>query len=318
MAVGSVHRAPPLAPLVARGDVEGTVVADDGTRLFVRSRNGDHPEAALRAVLCDGILCDGFIWKYAWSDFAAVMPISHWNYRGHGRSASPANPDRIGIGAHADDLNAVRRALGDPPVVLVGHSMGTQVALEAFHRAPERVAGIVLICGSFGRVTSTVRGMPILDLVLPKLLDAVTRRPSLARAVWSRIPPEATVKLAFRTGDLIEQNLRMEDMLPYVQHVTHIDLPMFLRMLRAAGDHSAWDYLGTIETPVLVLAAERDTFTPHYLAEAMVRAMPDAEIEVVPGTSHVLPLERPSLVARRFASFVKERARVRAAAWAGA
>ena len=42
---------------------------------------------------------------------------------------------------------------------------------------------------------------------------------------------------------------------------------MFLRMLRAAGEHTAGDLLPQIDVPVLVVAGERDTFTPAFLAQ---------------------------------------------------
>src|SRR4051812_47081298 len=97
-------------------------IARDGTRLFVRSKYDPSGDAggltsavALRAFLCDGIACDGFIWKYLWDDLSKVVPVTHWNYRGHGRSAPPADPDRIDITAHGDDLSTVRRSMGDPP-----------------------------------------------------------------------------------------------------------------------------------------------------------------------------------------------------------
>src|SRR4051794_37397698 len=101
------------------GESQSFAVAEDGTRLFVRSKDGAHP-GGVRAFLCDGILCDGFIWKYLWDDLAPIVPVTHWHYRGHGRSAPPVDPSRIDIAAHADDLMAVRRHMGDPPCVLVG------------------------------------------------------------------------------------------------------------------------------------------------------------------------------------------------------
>ena len=100
-----------------------------------RRRSGP---SAVTAVLCDGIVCDGFIYKYLWEDLARFVSVAHWNYRGHGRSALPADPDRISVEDHGADLDAVRRHIGDPPVVLIGHSFGTQVALEAYRRRPTR------------------------------------------------------------------------------------------------------------------------------------------------------------------------------------
>ena len=74
-------------------------VGHDGTRIYVRSRERAAPPPAeggrLTAVLCDGIACDGFIWKYLWDDLARIAGVSHvahWNYRGHGRSGRPRDP----------------------------------------------------------------------------------------------------------------------------------------------------------------------------------------------------------------------------------
>src|SRR5438874_13510923 len=100
----------------------------DGTRIYVRKREGP---SGVTAILCDGIACDGFIWKYLWDDLAKVVSVAHWNYRGHGRSSKPEDPKAIEFEENAHDLSAVREAIGDPECVLFGHSMGCQVALES-------------------------------------------------------------------------------------------------------------------------------------------------------------------------------------------
>ena len=135
---------------------ESFAIAADGTRLYVRERAG--LGGRLTTILCDGICCDGYIWKYLWDDLAPSTRLCHWHYRGHGRSAAPRDADRIDIPAHADDLDRIRHHLGDGPVVLMGHSMGCQVVLEAFRRRPEKIQGVVLLCGSSGRLTSTFHG----------------------------------------------------------------------------------------------------------------------------------------------------------------
>lgn len=298
----------PPSSRVAHEDAQSFVLGDDGTRLFVRSRELEGaPPGSVRAFFCDGILCDGFIWKYLWNDLASILPLTHWHYRGHGRSAAPADDERIGIAAHAADLQAVRRSMGDPPAVLIGHSMGTQVILETLRRYPQNVRGLVLLCGSFGRVTSTFHGLPILDLLLPKLIDLVVKAPDVARAVWSRIPPEISLRLALRIGELNPEHINPDDILPYMRHMTHVDISMFLRMLRGAGEHSAWDFLPEVRVPVLVVAGERDTFTPPFLAREMARAIPGAELLVVPSGSHVAPIEQPTVVNTKVVQFVQER-----------
>ena len=308
-------KTPADPPRPASGD-SSFALAPDGTRLYVRRRSlashgdpggGDGHGQAVTAVLSDGILCDGFIWKYLWEDLAPLVPLVHWHYRGHGRSAQPADPDRIDIAAHAQDLESVRRHAGDPPCVLFGHSMGCQVALEAYKQRPDNVRGLVLLCGSFGNVTSTFQGIPLLELVLPKLVDLADKAPDVVRAVWSRLPPQLSLKLALKAGEIDPARVHPEDMLPYLSHMTHVDFPMFLRMLRAAGEHTAGDILPHVNVPVLVVAGERDSFTPSFLATAMAETLPKGELLIVPGGTHVAPLEQPELVDARITTFLRDR-----------
>jgi pimeloyl-ACP methyl ester carboxylesterase len=242
-----------------------------------------------------------------WGDLAPLMPVVHWHYRGHGRSAEPADPDRVDIASLAQDLSCVRRHVGDPPCVLFGHSMGCQVALEAYRQHPDKIRALVLLCGSFGNVTSTFHGMGVLDLVLPKILDLVQKAPHAVRAVWSRLPPQLALKMALKAGEIDPERVHAEDMLPYLSHMTHVDFPMFLRMLRAAGDHTAGDILPNVDVPVLVVAGDRDTFTPPFLATALAEALPKGELLMVPRGTHVAPIEQPELVNERIISFLRSR-----------
>jgi pimeloyl-ACP methyl ester carboxylesterase len=282
-------------------------VAEDGTRLFVRSRDDAHPQGSIRAFLCDGIACDGFIWKYVWDDLSALVPLTHWNYRGHGRSAPPRDPERLDIPALADDLMQVRRHVDDPPAILVGHSMGCQVALEEYRRHPDKVKGLVLICGTYGKVTATFKNTPLLELILPKLVDTVIKHENVARAIWSRIPPEMALKIALTAGDIDPDKIRQEDILPYLTHMTHIDLPMFLKMLRAAGEHSAEDLLPNVRVPTLIVAGARDSFTPPFLAEAMAKLIPGAELLMLERGTHVASIEQHDVVDEKIAEFVQRR-----------
>ena len=94
------------------------------------------------------------------------------------------------------------------------------------------------------------------------------------------------------------------DLVPYLEHVTHMDLLLFLRMLQAAGDYSADDFLSTVDVPVLVMAGMSDTFTPYRLAQEMAKGMPKSELVPVPSGTHVAPLEQRDLVGKRVAQFL--------------
>lgn len=297
----------------------GAARGRDGTRLFVRRRpgpselagalpvgSGGAPGTELTAVLCDGIACDGFVWKYLWDALAEQVAVAHWNYRGHGRSALPADPTALRVEDHASDLDAVRHHLGDPPVVLFGHSFGCQVLLEAYRLRPEKVRGLVLLCGSSGRVTYTFKNSDVLAKVLPRLIATVDAHPHLARALWGHVPAETAMRVAMLTGEIDAKAMDPRDLLPYLNHMVDIDLPMFLRMLQHAGEHSAADLLPDIQVPALVVGSDRDSFTPPSASEQMAAAMPKGELLMVSGT-HVAPLEQRDVVGARIAAFLAAR-----------
>ena len=241
--------------------------------------------------MCDGLVCDGYIYRYLGDDLAQQLPVAHFHYRGHGRSGLPVDREQVDVVAHASDMNAVRDHLGDPEVVLLGHSLGTQVCLEAYRARPERVKALVLLCGSFGRITHTFKGSDVLSSVLPGVLDFSARHPRLLRALWARVPVGAAIKIGVMMGDIDPAKVRVEDVEPYFRHALHVDFQLFVRMLREAGEHSAEDLLQQIRVPTLVVAGSKDTFTPPEVSVAMADSIPGARLFLIPGGSHILPLE---------------------------
>ena len=62
--------------------------------------------------------------------------------------------------------------------------------------------------------------------------------------------------------------------------------------------------LERVAVPALVLAADGDVTLSIEHAAAMARALPDAQLAVVPGTSHAVPMEKPELVNRLILDFL--------------
>lgn len=302
---------------------EGYAVARDGSPIYYRSlevgasaaplsaRNA--PAALTPILLSDGIGCDGFVWKYLEQAFAGERQVVHWHYRGHGRTPEPRDRRRVAMADLADDLAAVLDAVGVERAVLAGHSMGVQVCLEAFRRTPERVAGLVLMCGSYGNPLRTFRNQRTLEAALPWISFAINRAPRLIGGMWRNLVP---TRLAFALAARVEINgdlVRLEDFMPYLEHIARLDLPLFIEMLAHANRHSAREILPTIDVPTLIVAGDRDHMTPRPLSDEMARVIPGAELLVVEGGSHTAPIERPHLVNEAVGRFLAERIDARAA-----
>ncbi len=284
-------------------DRNGFVEAADGTRIFFEALG----EGAPPIILTDGIGCDGFAWRYLAPRLGLRHQVVHWHFRGHGRSGPPIDRDMLSIEDLAGDLRRVCGHLTLVRPVVIGHSMGVQVALEFQRQNPDDVSGLVLMCGTYGRITSTFHGTNLLAQVLPSLVRGTRMFPTVARAVWGRVPAALAFRVACAGGELDAERIDEEDFERYWEHAALMDPDVFLRMLEHAGAHDARGFLEQIDVPTLVVAAEHDTFTPLPLALEMADAIPNAELEVLEDASHAAPVEQPERIADRIEEFLSSR-----------
>lgn len=285
-------------------DSEGFLDAEDGTRLFYGVRgDGDR----VPVILNDGIGCDGFVWNYLQPHLAENRKVVHWHYRGHGRSGPPGTRKTMSIEGLSADLLRLMDHLKVERALMIGHSMGTQVQLELQRSAPERIAGFVFLCGSCGRITHTFQGSDVLAQILPGIRETAKRHRGLARAVWGRVPPALAYRVARLSGEVDPDTIREEDFRRYWEHVCVMDPDDFLQLLENAGEHSGEDLLPSIGVPSIVIAAERDTFTPPENAQAMADGIAGADMFVIRGGSHAAPVEQPMTVQLRIDKFLRER-----------
>jgi pimeloyl-ACP methyl ester carboxylesterase len=281
---------------------DGFVTAVDGASVHYRVLGAGEPTL----LLCDGVGCAGFVWRYLLEAFRDRHRIVHWHYRGHGLSDPPRDAARLEIADLADDACRVLEHVGAESAVFFGHSMGVQVILESYRRAPERVAALVPICGSYGHVLDTFHGTQVARTVFPYVFRLVTAPGTqlLAQVLWSAFVPTSA---AYALAELVEINpklMRRDDFRPYLEHLGSMDLGIFVRCLEAAARHTAEDLLPRIRVPVLVVAGERDNFTPLWLSERMQREIPGAELLLLPTGTHAAPVELPDLLNLRVEKFL--------------
>jgi pimeloyl-ACP methyl ester carboxylesterase len=127
----------PTTPESSTATVEATVRAPDGVAIVYDVRGKG--ETALVFIHCWS--CDRTYWKHQLDELAADYRVVSVDLGGHGESGD--NRAEWTIASLGGDVQAVVDELGLDRVIVIGHSMGGPVALEAARRMPGRVVGVV-------------------------------------------------------------------------------------------------------------------------------------------------------------------------------
>ena len=204
---------------------------------------------------------------------------------GHGRSAGPA---LASIGELAEWIGAVQDAAGVKQAAIVGHSMGSLIALECAARHPDRVAKIALLAIAYPMKVST------------ELLDATKNNEPLAQDmvnIWSHL---AYAQYPNNPGPgfwVIGENLRlMQRQKPGVMHVDFTACNAY-----AGGAEAAT----RVRCPALLLLARRDSMTPVRAAQDFAKSIEGAQVVVIDGSGHNMMAEKPDEVLDTLVAFLK-------------
>jgi pimeloyl-ACP methyl ester carboxylesterase len=116
---------------------QGETVSADGVPIRYRVEGSGEPPLVFVHCWC----CDGGYWKDQVRHFSKRYTVVTVDLAGHGESGM--GRETWTVQAFGEDVAAVVEALGLERVILIGHSMGGPVNLEAARRMPGRVLGII-------------------------------------------------------------------------------------------------------------------------------------------------------------------------------
>ena len=224
---------------------------------------------------------------------AGDLRILAVDMRGHGASSLPTVIEgRDGWHEFRDDLLALLGAETHGPVVLAGHSMGATSSLLAAAAEPARVKALAL----FDPVIFTP-GLAPADLTDSPLAEGALRR----RATF---PSKAAVVEAY-TGRGAFRSWRPEQLADYVEagfhetgdgDVTLTCTPAWESSNFRTHNYDPWVAFRATRCPIRILRAEVASTARLEDGQAELEATGRVKIDVIPGTSHFLPMERPDLV----------------------
>lgn len=251
------------------------------------------------AVFIHGAQNDHSVWALQTRYFAhhgfGVLAV---DLPGHGRSGGAPLTT---VQTMADWLLACLDAAGVSRAVLIGHSMGSLIALETAARAPERISGIALVGTAWPMKVS------------PALLEASLEREEAAIDmvnIWSHST------LAQKPSSPGPGFWVMGGSRRLMQHIArrnpakvfHADFSACNAY--AAGEASA----ATLRCPAMFLLGKKDQMTPPKAASRLIAAIPGAEVNFIEDCGHQLMAEQPDAVLDRLYGFAARLARESAAA----
>ena len=253
---------------------------------FVRAGSGAPP-----LVFVHGFACSHEDWKAQLAFFSKSNQVVACDLRGHG--ATPGRPHECSIEHYGGDVAALLANLEFSKSILIGHSMGCRVVLEANRLAPERVARLVLVDGSRNATGN------------PAAAEAS------ARATMEKMGYAEFAGTLFRQMFLTQSAQAEAIVARALKQSAEFGPQLWPRVTRwdAGQMDAAFD---AVRVPVLAIQStthnaqlQRTALKPGdtspWLDYARSRG---ARIEIVPGVGHFTQLEAPDAVNRLIADFL--------------
>lgn len=244
-----------------------------GERVFAANGGVPHDPDHEVVVFIHGVAQDHTIW---------VLPTRYFSRHGrnvvavdlpgHGRSGGAPLET---IEDMADWVIETLDAIGVGRAALVGHSMGSLVALDTAGRYPERVRAVAMVGVSFPLAVAR----PLLASASEDSHDAIDMLTYWGHSNAAQLGGSKTpgMWMAGKTMRLMERA---------APGLIHTDLSACDRY-SAGAERSE-----RVECPTLLLLGEKDRMTPARDAEAIRAKLPNSETVVLAGAGHLLLMER--------------------------
>lgn len=234
----------------------------------------DGPEDAPVLVIGPSLGTNWHMWDRQISELSQHWRVFRYDLPGHGGAPAHAAPS---VAELADRLLATLDKLGVQRFGYAGCSIGGAVGADLALRHPQRVASLALVASSprFGTA------------------DEYRRRGVIVRTNGLEPMARTAPERWFTPGFAATQPAIVEWA---VQMVRTTDPGCYIAACEALAAFDIRDHLGRIGVPTLVLVGAEDQVTGPAEARTLVAGIPDARLALVPGASHLAPVEQPAAV----------------------
>ncbi|MEH6558316.1 MAG: alpha/beta hydrolase [Oceanicoccus sp.] len=226
----------------------------------------------MQLIFIHGSGSTGKVWRYQLSAFPGSIAID-----------LPGRPDGdfcTSIESAVEWLKTLVDERGLSDVVLVGHSLGTAVALQYAIEHPGDLKGLVLIGGG-----ARLRVHPDTLGFLEQAIDNPESFPQMFVNSWKKVAEDFATELRAEALSL--------------------GPAVFLNDMKACDAFDVIGNLAEINTPTLAITGTKDVMTPPKYAEFLRDRMPNTQTLFIEGGTHFVFGEFPDQVNDAISSFLK-------------
>jgi pimeloyl-ACP methyl ester carboxylesterase len=284
MSTSSLPNAPSLSRAAAPVSV-GVPVRDD---LSVHAL--DWPQGGVPCVLVHGLGDHAHVWAHVAVDVARRRRVIALDLRGHGDSDWDSRGE-YDIPALVDDVATATRRLGVGRMVVIGHSLGGEIAMRLAVLCPERVVALVLV--DWGPEFSS----PGIAHIHAELTDAARTydtREDYVRRLGDRHPlARHDVVRGFALHGL---RARADGQFEPKTDPTVLRLYAGCAASRRADDRvdQLWRLVDATRCPTLVVRGEASSVLSRHVADRLTRALaPRGALATVAAAGHAVMLDNP-------------------------
>ncbi|MFE7544471.1 bifunctional 3-oxoadipate enol-lactonase/4-carboxymuconolactone decarboxylase PcaDC [Streptomyces platensis] len=234
----------------------------------------DGPDDAPVLVLGAALGTTWHMWDRQIPELTRHWRVIRFDLPGHGGSPAHAAPS---VAELADRLIATLDALGVDRFGYAGCNIGGAIGTQLALTRPHQVTSLALVSTSSRYGTADAwrqRGV----VIRTNGLDPIART---APEHWF------TQGFAGAQPAIVEWAVQM---------VRTTDPGCYIAACEALASYDVRSSLGRVGVPTLVVVGSEDQVTPTTDARSLVAGIPDASLALVPGTSHLVPVEQPAAV----------------------
>jgi pimeloyl-ACP methyl ester carboxylesterase len=252
-----------------------------GSTRYIRQGHG-HP-----VILIHGVGMAGSIWAPQIAALSTDFDVVAYDMLGHGGSSRP--PADARLSDYSDQLLSLVEALGLERPNIVGHSMGSLVALEFALNHPARLSSVTALNAVYCRTAEQRRAVLNRAEALEGVGDPGSSEGTITRWFGEPVPPAMTEQ-----ADLVRSLLTSVDPLGYARTYR----------LFAQSDEAHKGRLRELAVPALFMTGEFDPNSSPAMSKAMAKAAPLGRCDIIPGVRHMMAVTDPDEVNIRLQAFL--------------